>query len=101
MKVINKVGIITIIWTSFWGMFLSIMENIIGGNATNGYHTELEYFVGASDLKTFYKVSKYIWYIDYVASCVFIVFLFLSVIYMLFVFTKYIGPKWKKLGERF
>lgn len=51
-----------------------LFDHIIGGNAVRGYHKEDVYMVYDKKSETLNRVSKYIWYMNYVYTCVAIVF---------------------------
>ena len=60
-------GIVLLVGSGFF-------NHIIGGNAVRGYHKEEVYMVYDKKAEILNRVSKYIWYMNYVYTCVAIVF---------------------------
>ena len=51
-----------------------LFDHIIGGNAVRGYHKEEVYMVYDKGDKAYTQVSKPVWYVNYIYTCVAIVF---------------------------
>ena len=69
----NFAAICIVLGVVFLGISMQF-DHIIGGNAVRGYHKEEVYMVYDKKSETLNRVSKYIWYMNYVYTCVAIVF---------------------------
>lgn len=79
MKRSNKIFMVNIFLTFIFLIGLHFFDKSIGGNATNG-KIENEIFYVKDILGNFNEVTKFIYYVNYIYTCITVVFIVAGII---------------------